>query len=370
MREELKYWIALSKVSGIGPARFAGLLEKFGDAEKAWGASRIELQSAGLPVKPLNALLELRKSLDVDAELEHITQAGYSVLTWADEGYPDRLREIPAPPPLLYAWGELAPADRWAVAVVGTRRMSAYGRSVAEELTRELAAQGITVVSGLARGVDGTAHRAALEAGGRTLAVLGSGLDVLYPPEHRGLAEAIAECGAVLSDYPLGTEPEPGNFPPRNRIISGLSLAVLVIEGGANSGALITANFAAEQGRDVFAVPGNINVPTSEGTNRLIRDGAHPLLGAQDVLEALNLELAVRQEVVQQALPEDPTERKLLESLSKEPTHIDDLGAEVGLSSSEVAASLALLELKGHVRQVGGMKYVLARERGPDYMVE
>lgn len=370
MREELKYWIALSKVSGIGPARFAGLLEHFGDAERAWGATKSELRAAGLPSNPLHALLKLRSSLDPEAELERIASAGHQVLTWSDEGYPDRLREISAPPPVLYLWGELAPVDRWAVAVVGTRRMSSYGRSVAEELARELAGHGITVVSGLARGVDGAAHRASLEGGGRTLAVLGSGLDVVYPPEHRALAEEIAASGAVLSDYPLGTEPEPGNFPPRNRIISGLALAVVVIEAGANSGALITADFAAEQGRDVFAVPGNIYVPTSEGTNRLIRDGAHPLLDPKDVLEALNLELAVRQEVVQQALPEDPTERRLLETLSKEPTHIDELGAKVGLSSSEVAASLALLELKGHVRQVGGMKYVLARERGPDYMVE
>lgn len=370
MREELKYWVALSKVSGIGPARFAGLMEHFGDAERAWTASKPELQATGLPANPLNALLTLRKTLDLEQLLERISASGYRVLTWDDQDYPDRLREIPAPPPVVYLWGELAPVDRWAVAVVGTRRMSAYGRSVAEDLSRELAAHGITVVSGLARGIDGTAHRASLDAGGRTLAVLGSGLDVMYPPEHRGLAEEIAASGAVLSDYSLGTEPEPGNFPPRNRIISGLSLAVVVVEAGANSGALITANFAAEHGRDVFAVPGNINVPTSEGANRLIRDGAHPLLDAQDVLEALNLELAVRQEVVQQALPEDPTERRLLETLSKEPTHIDELGARVGLSSSEIAASLALLELKGHVRQVGGMKYVLARERGPDYTVD
>lgn len=370
MSDDRKYWVGFSRVAGIGPARLAGLLERFGSAERAWNASRGELQSARLPTKPLNALLQAREQLDLDLELRRVEESGFFVLTWSDEGYPDRLRETASPPPVLYLWGELDPADQWAVGVVGTRAMTSYGRAVAEELGRELGASGITLVSGMARGIDGAAHKAALEAGGRTLAVLGSGLDVIYPPEHRGLAEQIAAQGAVITDYPLGTKPEPGNFPPRNRIISGLSLAVVVVEAGANSGALITANFAAEQGRDVFAVPGNINLPSSEGSNRLIRDGAHPLLNPEDVLEALNLELAVRQEIVQQALPEDPTERRLLETLSKEPTHIDDLGAQIGLPSSELAAALALLELKGQVRQVGGMKYVLARERGPEYRIE
>lgn len=370
MADEHKYWIGFSRAPGIGPARLVSLLDTFGSAAAAWNASRAELQAARLPTRSLNALLELRKELDLDQEWARIQAAGYGVLTWPDEDYPDRLRETSAPPPVLYLSGQLTAADRWSVAIVGTRNMSSYGRSVAQQIGRELGASGITLVSGMARGIDGVAHRAALEAGGRTLAVLGSGLDVIYPPEHRGLAAEIAQSGAVITDYPLGTEPEPGNLPPRNRIISGLSLAVVVVEAGANSGALITANFAAEQGRDVFAVPGNINLASSKGSNRLIRDGAQPLLSPDDVLEALNLELAVRREVVQQKLPEDPTERKLLERLTGDPTHIDDLGAQVGLSSSEVAASLALLELKGHMRQVGGMKYVLARERGPRYSVD
>jgi DNA processing protein len=283
--------------------------------------------------------------------------------------YPDQLLETHDPPPVLYLWGDLQAVDRWSVAIVGTRGASRYGRMVAEEAASGLATHGITVVSGLARGIDGIAHRAALRAGGRTIAVLGSGLDHIYPPEHRGLAKDIAAEGAVISDYPLGTPPEGTNFPPRNRIIAGLSRAIIVVEAGRSSGALITADFGAEQGREVFAVPGNLGSPGSQGTNRMIRDGAHPYLQLEDVLEVLNLELAVRQHAVQRRLPADRTERELLAHLSNEPTHIDELQQELGEPVSKITATLALLELKGEVRQVGGMHYVLAREEGPGYSV-
>ena len=208
------------------------------------------------------------------------------MLTWEEDAYPRRLKEIDQPPPVLYLRGDLLPADEWAVAIVGTRRITAYGRQVTEEVATTLARSGVTVVSGLARGVDSVAHKAALDAGGRTIAVLGSGVDVIYPSEHRSLAERMIASGAILSDYPVGTAPDGVNFPPRNRIISGLSLAVIVVEAGQKSGALITAEFAAEQGRDVFAVPGNINAPQSAGCNALIQQGARPLLQARDVLEA------------------------------------------------------------------------------------
>jgi DNA processing protein len=200
--------------------------------------------------------------------------------------------------------------------------------------------------------------------------VLGSGLDQLYPPEHRRLAESIAAQGAVISDYPLGTRPEPKNFPPRNRIISGLSLIVVVVEAGGGSGALITADFAIEQGRDVFAVPGDIHRPASRGANRLIRLGAHPLLDPDDVLEALNLELIARQELAPPQAPEDETERCVLEALSSEPLHIDELQQRCGLPISQITASLSMLELKGRARQVGGMHYILARELRAPYRVE
>lgn len=370
MGDARRFWIGFQRVRGIGPARLKALLDVFGDLESAWHAAPQALREAGLDSRSLSGLLEARQALDLEAELAAVEARGWRVLTWDDADYPARLREIAAPPPLLYAWGELTPADRWAAAVVGTRRPTHYGLSVARELGEALAASGVTVVSGMARGIDAAAHQAALEAGGRTLAVLGSGLQHLYPPEHRALAEAIAAHGAVLSDYPPEAAPEPGNFPPRNRIIAGLSLAVVLVEAGEASGALITADFATEQGREVFAVPGSIHSPASRGTNRLIRSGARPLVAVDEVLEALNLDVVARQEAVSESLPEDPTEARLLQLLGGEPLHIDELRARCGLPAAEVGASLAMLELKGRARQVGGMQYVRVRERGAGYRVD
>jgi DNA processing protein len=257
------------------------------------------------------------------------------------------------------------------VAIVGTRRATAYGREVTHQLAEALARSGITVVSGLARGIDAEAHRAALDAGGRTIGVLGCGIDRVYPPEHRKLAEEIVAQGALLSDYPVGTPPEGSNFPPRNRLISGLSLDVLLItEAGVRSGALITADFAAEQGRDVFAVPGSILVRGSAGTNALIQEGAKAVLRPEDVLEELNLTMVAEQAEARQVLPTDETEAALLSHLSEEPTHVDELQQQVELPIAQVTSTLALMELKGMVRQVSGMKYVVAREPGVEYVVD
>jgi len=258
MGDEKAHWLALSRVGGIGAVRFRTLLDAFGSIEAAWHATPEELRGCGIGPSAASALIEGREKIDPSGELTRVTSAGYEALTWLDEGYPDRLREIAQPPPVLYADGRIEARDRWAVAVVGTRRPSAYGVSVARDLGRILAENSVVVISGLARGIDSLAHQAALEAGGRTVAVLGSGLDQVYPPEHRGLASRIRSSGAVLTDYPLGTKPEAANFPPRNRIISGLAAAVVVVEAGKGSGALITADFGAEQGREVFAVPGSI----------------------------------------------------------------------------------------------------------------
>jgi DNA processing protein len=364
------YWLGFSLVKGIGPARVRALLDAFGDAATAWKASREELSSVGLHPTLIDALIEARAQIDLDAELDRIDRAGYTLLTWEDPKYPERLLEIDAPPPVLYVRGSIEYEDRWAAAIVGTRKPTGYGKDVAQELTSVLARNGVTVISGLARGVDSFAHKAAVDAGGRTLAVLGSGVDYIYPPEHRRLAEQIAQNGAVLSDYPLGTRPEPGNFPPRNRIISGLALVVVIIEAGESSGALITAEFAADQGRDVFAVPGSIYSPASRGTNRLIQAGARPLLSADEVVEALNLDVLARQETVSEALPEDETERRLLQALAGEPLHIDEIGVLCSLPVAQVSAALAMLELKGRVRQVGGMHYMRAREPRAEYRVE
>jgi DNA processing protein len=277
------------------------------------------------------------------------------------------LKEIDQPPPVLYVRGTLKTEDEWAVAVVGTRRISAYGRQVSEELAASLAQSGVTVVSGLARGVDAVAHQSALKAGGRTLAVLGSGVDRIYPPEHRGLAEQMLAHGALLSDYAPGTPPDASNFPPRNRIISGLSMAVVVVEAGETSGALITAQFAVDQGRDVFAVPGNILAPQSKGTNRLIQQGAQPLLAVRDLLETLDLNLATEQRSVRKVLPANEVEARLLGLLGPEPMHLDEIGQQTGLPIERVSATLVMMELKGLVRQVGGLNYVAVREDQADY---
>jgi DNA processing protein len=270
----------------------------------------------------------------------------------------------------LYLRGVMEATDDIGVAIVGPRRPSAYGQQVARQLAGELARASLTIISGMARGIDAIAHRAALDAGGRTLAVLGSGIDVVYPPEHRRLAEEISISGAVLTDYCLGRQPEPANFPARNRIISGLSLAVVVVEAGESSGALLTADFAAEQGREVLAVPGSIYNRASAGCNRLIQNGARPLLSASDVIEALNLEVTVRQCEARLHLPEDAVERQVLAALTQDPTHVDDVAARCGLPISQTSACLTMLELKGRARQVGGMSFVTVSEPQPTYRVE
>jgi DNA processing protein len=367
---DLRYWVGFNIVRGIGPTRLRALLDHFGGVERAWRASPDELASAGLDRRSLENLLAARAKLDLKQELGRITDAGARVLTWDSPGYPRLLREIPAPPYLLYVKGTITEEDAWAVAVVGTRRVSSYGREVTRRLVAPLARSGITVVSGMARGIDAEAHWTALRSGGRTIAVLGSGIDQVYPPEHRQLAQEIIAHGALVSDYPLGTKPEGRNFPPRNRIISGLSLGTLVTEAGMRSGALITADFAAEQGRDVFAVPGSILTRGCVGTNRLIRDGAGVVLSAEDILEELNLTMVAEQAEAREVLPADETEAALLGHLSGEPTHVDELQQRMGLPIAQITSTLALMELKGMVRQVGGMKYVVAREPGVTYVVE
>jgi DNA processing protein len=367
---DTRYWIGFTLIKGIGAVRFQRMLERFGNAESAWSAAPAELAGAGLSLKLIERIVAVREKVDLALIWEQIQSKGIQVLTWLDEAYPQRLKEIEQPPPVLYLRGELIPEDTWAVAIVGTRRVTPYGRQITEEIASFLAANSVTVVSGLARGVDALAHNAALKAGGRTLAVLGSGVDRIYPPENRTLAGNIFEHGAVLSDYAPGTPPESSNFPPRNRIISGLSMAVVVIEAGETSGALITAEFAADQGRDVFAVPGNILAPQSKGTNKLIQQGAHPLLSANDILQVLNLTRVGQHKAARKALPADEVEAKLLAAMGEEPLHVDDIRNQTDLPVEKVSATLVMMELKGMVRQVGNMHYVAVREVQSDYSVD
>ncbi|MBI4506753.1 MAG: DNA-protecting protein DprA [Chloroflexi bacterium] len=358
--DERLAWIAWSGVAGVGPATFRRLLERFGSAAEAWRAPAAELERCGVAERALATLVAKRRSGWPGGVIERLAALGAQVLTWLDAAYPERLKQIASPPIVLYVRGDLQPADEWAVAVVGTRRASVYGRDVTARIVGELAASGVTVVSGLARGIDSHAHRAALDAGGRTLAVLGSGIDVLYPPENARLAEAIVGSGALLSELPPGTQPEAHHFPLRNRVISGLVLAVLVVEAPEGSGALITADSALDQGRDVFAVPGNITQRSSAGTNRLIQDGAKLVTCARDVLEELRLGSLPQQLEMRALLPENPVEQRLVALLREQPAHLDELVRASGLPTAEVSSAMAMLELKGFVRALGGQHYALA----------
>jgi DNA processing protein len=370
MQDQLRYWVGFNLVKGIGPVRLQALLEVFGTVQEAWEASPDQLRDCGLNSTLVQRLTRIRKQVSLETVLEDLQRKQVEVLTWDDERYPARLRNIPQSPPVLYVRGELQADDEWAIAVVGTRRFTSYGKQVAEQIADTLARNGVTVVSGLARGIDGIAHRAALDAGGRTVAVLGSGVDHIYPPEHRNLALRMIKQGAVISDYPLGTQPDGSNFPPRNRIIAGLSRAVVVVEAGKRSGALITANYAAEQGRDVFAVPGSIFAAKSVGPNRLIQKGAHPLLKAEEVLERLEMTQVAQQKKARRALPANATEAELYRALGREPLHVDEISSRVELPVEEVTATLALMELKGMVRKLEGMTYAAVQEQPAAYRTE
>lgn len=358
---ERTYWIAFARVRGIGRVRFQQLEEHFPSMADAWMASAGELKAAGLDDGAVRAIVQTRPDVEPEEEVRRLEREGVRAITWHDDEYPKQLREVYDRPPVLFVRGEILPSDEWAVAVVGTRRVSVYGRQAAEEMARGLAANRVTVVSGLARGVDAVAHRAALEAGGRTIAVLACGLDLVYPPEHKKLAAEIAERGALVTEYALGVEPRGDFFPRRNRILSGISLGVLVVEGDIKSGALITARMALEQNREVFAIPGSMYSPNSRGPNKLIQDGEAKLtLDVQDVLSELNLSMASHQIEAAELIVEDETERVVLQFLTAEPVYVDDLRRQCGLPIEAVTSALAMLELKGAVRQVGHMNYVRA----------
>ncbi len=357
---DLPFWLALNRVRGIGPARFRLLLEAFGSAETVWRSEPEDWQAAGLDARTVTSFAEQRMRIVPDAELERLVKLRVGVLRWNDANYPRLLAEISLPPPVLYLRGKLLPEDDWAVAIVGTRRATTYGRQVTEQFTAELVRQQITIVSGLARGIDTYAHNAALAAEGRTIAVLGCGPDLVYPPENAKLAARIIEQGAIVTEFPPGTQPDAGNFPARNRLISGLSLGVLVAEAPKDSGALITARFAGEQGRDVFAVPGSIYNKSSAGALRLIQDGAKLVLEISDILDELNLHMVPQQREMRELLPENEAEASLLKLLSAsgEAQHIDDLCRASGLPVATVSGTLVMLELKGLVMLVGPMTYV------------
>ncbi len=353
---ERAFWVAFHRVPYIGPARLRRLLETFGSLNHAWHGRPEDLRRC-LEERPVNELVKTRNELDLPQLMASLERSGVRVATSGDESYPALLNQIAAPPHVLYYRGELLETDRVAVAIVGTRRIIAYGREMTARISAGLARAGVTVVSGLARGVDRVAHQAALDAGGRTIAVLGSGVDRIYPPEHRNLAQRIAEQGAIVSDYLPDTPPDGVNFPLRNRIISGLSLGVVVVEAPDRSGALITVDFAADHGRDVFAVPGPANAANSSGCNRLIRDGARLVRSAEDILDDLQIMQKREVAAAQQALPMSDADRRLLAVITSEPQHIDDLALLCDTTVSEISGRLMMLELQGMVRNAGAQHY-------------
>lgn len=358
--QEIKYWVGFSSIQGVGKTRIALLEQEFGSLSRAWAAPPDDLRQAIGDRKTVDAIVKRRSAIDLDAAMERLARNDVKALTWHDPDYPELLRETSDLPSVLFVRGKLLPEDTASVAVVGTRRASTYGREAARHLVMGLARSGVTVVSGLARGIDTVAHRTALEAGGRTIAVMACGLDMVYPSENAGLAKEILNSGALVSEYPPGIKPDPTYFPRRNRIMAGMSLGVLVVEAPEDSGANVTARMAMEENREVFAVPGSIFTPGSKGTHRWIQDGAKLVTMADDILRELNLAVLGQQIAMKVAPQASATEQLLLKQLTREPTHIDVIGRMSGLPIAEVSGALTMMELKGLVRQTGGMHFVLA----------
>lgn len=357
--EEKKYWVALSRIKGVGCQAAKKLIERFSTAENIFLATESELKEIkGLREDSLKQILNFKDWSLVKRELENTAKLGYTILTWQDQHYPPLLLNIYDPPIVLYAGGDFSSLNQMNMAIVGSRASSAYGLETAGNFAYRLASEGVTIVSGLARGIDTRAHEGALKAGGNTIAVLGSGLDVIYPQENASLFRKILKRGAVFSEFPLGTPPDPQNFPRRNRIISGLSKGVLVVEASLKSGSLITAQCALDQGREVFAVPGNITAARSRGTNSLIKEGARlvekPEEILSDILPVLCKNKKSLRPKMEMSLSLGHREDFLLKLLGDEPTHIDYLIKESKLSSTELSSLLLNLELMGAVKQHPG----------------
>ncbi len=367
----LRYWLALAFAESIGPITAKKLLAAFRTPENIFKAPSKELQAVGdIKESRARAITKFDSWDLVDLELDKMEQSGVIALTFADSEYPESLRQIDDAPVLLYMKGRIINEDRFSIGIVGSRKMSMYGKMMAETFASELAAKGLTIISGLARGIDTTAHKGALQAGGRSIAVLGCGIDTVYPPENEQLIEELAQNGAVISEFPLGTPPNRENFPRRNRLISGLSLGVLIVEAAAGSGSLITASYALEQGKDIFAVPGGITSMNSVGTNALIKKGAKLVQTVDDILLELTPVLKGLLRAGQQkkgagmitdlsGLEISNEEKAICNALGSEPRHIDMISRETGMAPQKLLGIMLGLELKGVVRQAEGKRFYI-----------
>jgi len=354
------FWIGLSSIPGVGRVTVRKLVSHFGSPERALTATSAELKrDAGLSEKLAAAIAEFPWRDHAEQELAKALNSSVDLIAADSAEYPDSLRNTPDPPLYLYVKGSLRPEDRDAVAIVGTRKPTHYGATVTHRIAYELAAAGFTIVSGMARGIDTQAHKGALAAKGRTVAVLGCGIDVAYPPENKGLMEQISRCGAVVTENPFGTRPEAGYFPARNRIISGLSRGTVIVEAAEDSGSLITAQYALEQGRKLYAVPGNIGSLTSKGTNSLIKGGAALVEGTADILADLGANRPGERQATERPLPAlTQEEEKIYRFITDEPKHIDSIMNECRSSAATLSGVLITLELKGLAKQLPGKYYV------------
>ena len=358
---DFKYWIAYSKIPKIGPISFKQVYSYFKSMEKAWRATKDELICAKIPPRLVDEIISARKDIDPDEELEKLNKSDVKVVTYNEEAYPPALKQIPTSPMVIYYRGSLEFLRGPCLAVVGTRKFSTYGRQVTEEIVSHLSRKGITIVSGLALGIDSIAHKACLDAGGKTVAVLGSGVnkECVSPITNLHIAERILESGgAILSEYPIGIQAAPFTFPMRNRIVAGLCRGVLVIESPQRSGTLITARHALEYNRDIFAIPGSIYAPGCMGTNQLIKNGAIPVTCPEDILYEYNLE--PEKKAPQQEMQFDTQHEKIvLEVLSKEPTNIDKIAHFSKLKINDLLSTLSILEIKGLIKDLGGKNYIV-----------
>lgn len=350
---DVPYLVALAAVDGVGPRRLRDLATAFGGAAAAWGAEPAALARV-VPAEVAAAIAAAQRTRSPEAAMAAVAACGAQVVVLGDADYPPLLAETATPPYVLFVRGDAAALRAPAVAVVGTRAATAYGREATWRIVAPLARQGVAVVSGLALGIDAAAHEAALEAGGTTVAVVAGGIDGVYPPRHAALHARIVAAGCVVSEYAPGVAPTAGRFPARNRVIAGLALATVVVEAGDQSGALITAGCAADEGRDVLAVPGPITGAASRGTHRLIAAGAALATSADDVLAVLDLDRRAADAVARAGLPDDPAEARLAATLSAVPAAADELGRRTGLDAATVGRALAMLELKGRARSGGG----------------
>jgi DNA processing protein len=363
-------WLALRLTPGLGARLAAKLLRQFGSPEEIFRASLTELEACQLPVAAAQATFSKAAFRDAEKELAQVRKGGCRLIHWAESDYPKRLLEIYDPPPLLYVRGNEQVLNRHTISIVGTRRPTPYGNQIAERLARDLAEHGLIVASGLARGIDSSAHRGACAASrGGTIGVLGSGIDVVYPKENRKLFEEVEKRGAIVTEFPMGTYPAPENFPVRNRMVAGMALGVIVVQGAQYSGSLITSRLAMEFGREVYGVPGNVTEPVSFAPNQLIKQGAKLVVGWEDVVEELPTEIRAELFPVEATTQEEraslfeanlsPIEKRLFDLIRiEEPIHVDELVETTGLSSSETLAALCEMEMRGIIRQMPGKQFV------------